>query len=217
MEREVRDLLERPFTPKFIKKRKGNYGQMLDYIEAHVVIDRLNKAFQGDWSFEVCEYTQLEDEVIVLGRLTAGDVVKQQFGNSKVSRYNDSNESISIGDDLKSAASDSLKKCSTLLGVGLHLYGLMEDSEATAESTKEAAPPRGSGMSSMSGNRGTDVITKEQLAQVKKLRTSLGWSAEDVLAKVERLFGTKNVTTINSVAATAFISYLEGQGNGSHK
>ena len=40
-----RQILEQPFDPKFIKKRKGNYGNMLDYIETHVVINRHNEAF----------------------------------------------------------------------------------------------------------------------------------------------------------------------------
>lgn len=45
MERNVRDILEREFSSRFIKQRKGNFGAMLDYIEAHVVIQRLNQAF----------------------------------------------------------------------------------------------------------------------------------------------------------------------------
>ena len=39
-----RELLEKPFNPEQIKQREGNFGKKLDYIEGHVVIQRLNDA-----------------------------------------------------------------------------------------------------------------------------------------------------------------------------
>ena len=76
-----RELLEKPFAPEQIKQRKGTYGNVLDYVEGHAVIQRLNDAFDANWSFEILEHEILEDkgEVIVLGKLTAEDVVKTQF------------------------------------------------------------------------------------------------------------------------------------------
>ena len=243
MERNVRDILEREFSSRFIRQRKGNFGAMLDYIEAHVVIQRLNQAFQGDWSFEVSEYTQLEDEVVVLGKLTAAGVVKQQFGGSKITRAKGSDHALCIGDDLKAAASDALKKTATLMGIGLHLYGEMEiPVESTAdtadagaaidtageetsgvpkqeetpksdEAPKVVEPPK-TDMSRISGNLGSSRISKDQLSQIKKLRKDLGWSADDVLEKVERMFATKDVLSLNSTMGQALISYLENQGNG---
>lgn len=64
----------------------------------------------------------LQDEVLVLGRLTAGTVCKTQFGTSSITRNKQTGEVISLGDDLKAAATDALKKAATLLGVGLSLY-----------------------------------------------------------------------------------------------
>ncbi len=46
-----RELLEKPFEPGQIKQREGNFGKMLDYIEGHSVIQRLNDAFEAEWSF----------------------------------------------------------------------------------------------------------------------------------------------------------------------
>ena len=207
-----RELLEQPFDSKHILQRKGSYGQMLDYIPAHLVIQRLNDSLDGEWSFEVCEYTQLEDEVVVLGKLTAGGVVKQQFGNSKITRAKDTGEIISIGDDIKSAASDALKKSATLLGVGLHLYGEL----ATANDASESTTGK-SGMSSMSGNQGDNLITRKQLALIKKLRTELQWSADDLQDKSERLFATRDIASLNSTMGTALIAYLQNQGNGGSK
>jgi hypothetical protein len=120
-----RDILEAPFAPEQIRKRQGNFGQTLEYIEAHAVIQRLNDAFDSAWSFEIIEHQILKEqnEVLVLGRLTSGGISKCQFGSSAITRAKQSGEIISLADDLKAAATDSLKKCATLLGVGLSLYG----------------------------------------------------------------------------------------------
>ena len=63
-----------------------------------------------------------QDEVVVLGKLTAGNVIKTAFGGSSITRSRENGEPIAISDDLKAAASDSLKKACSLLGIGLHLY-----------------------------------------------------------------------------------------------
>lgn len=119
-----RDLLEKPFEPGQIRQREGNFGKMLDYIEGHSVIQRLNDAFDADWSFEIVKHQILSDtnEVIVLGKIIAGDVVKSQFGSSQITIAKESGKVVSLADDLKAAATNSLKKCATMLGVGLHLY-----------------------------------------------------------------------------------------------
>ncbi len=126
MEQTTLDTLTRPFTPEQIRQREGRGGKLLDYVEAHSVITRLNEAFNGAWSFEAVEYKTLEGEIVVKGRLTAQGITKEQFGSSEVHRHKgqdgEKGAPVSIGDDLKAAASDALKKCATLFGVGLHLY-----------------------------------------------------------------------------------------------
>ena len=117
-----RQLLENTFSPEQIKQRNGNFGKTLDYIEGHSVIQRLNEAFDGCWSFEIISHDILEEEVMVQGKLSADGVVKTQFGSSSITRAKDGGAIISLADDLKAAATDSLKKCATLLGVGLYLY-----------------------------------------------------------------------------------------------
>ena len=116
-----RDLLEKPFEPGQIRQRKGRNG-MLDYVEGHSVIQRLNEALEGAWSFEIVQHEVREEEVLVLARLSAGGLVKMNFGVSQVTRERESGALVSLGDDLKAAATDALKKCATFLGVGLHLY-----------------------------------------------------------------------------------------------
>jgi len=119
-----RQILEKHFGSEQIKQREGNFGKMLDYIEGHAVIQRLNDAFDADWSFTIIRYDIFKetDEVLVQGELKAGNVVKMQFGSSKITHARKNGDIISLGDDLKAAATDALKKAATLFGVGLHLY-----------------------------------------------------------------------------------------------
>ena len=116
-----RELLEKPFAPEQIRQRKGRNG-LLDYVEGHSVIQRLNEALEGAWSFEIVHHEVREEEVVVIGRLSAGGIVKMAFGGSQVTRERESGALISISDDLKAASTDAMKKCATFLGVGLHLY-----------------------------------------------------------------------------------------------
>ena len=194
-----REILEKEFDPKFIKQRKGNFCNVLDYLETHTVIQRLNDAFESNWSFEVMEYQQMGTEVVVLGKLTADGVVKQQFGCSKITNNSKTGEVVSIGDDLKAATSDCIKKASTLFGIGLHLYAEASDRED---------------MSQMSGNKGDNLITKEQLANIKQLRTQLKWTPEKVQEQAQRLFATTEITALNSTMGNALIAYLQAQNDG---
>ena len=123
MDNEKLRLLSRPFAD--IKSRPGRNGQRIQYVEAHSIVQRLNEALAGDWSFRVLEREILEGEVIVLGELRAGDVVKQAFGGGEVTKTRDG-KIVSLADDLKSAATDALKKAATLMGVALQFHGAEE-------------------------------------------------------------------------------------------
>ena len=111
-----RELLEKPFDPAQIKQRRGR-GGMLDYVEGHAVIARLNEAFEGQWSFEIIRHDILEarDEILVLGKLSAEGVVKMQFGVSQITRDRETKEIVSLGDDVKAA---ELRDFSAQLNVG---------------------------------------------------------------------------------------------------
>lgn len=137
-----RALLERPFEPTQIRQRKGRNG-VLDYVEGHSVIARLNEALDGAWSFEVTHHEVREDEVVVLGKLTAEGITKMQFGVSQLTREKGTGALVSLGDDLKAAATDALKKCATFLGVGLHLYADKPLAGRGAALRAGGAPPPG--------------------------------------------------------------------------
>ena len=112
--------LARPFIE--LKQRPGRNGQNITYVEGHQVVGRLNEAFAGEWDFKVIQHEIGQGEVIVLGELRAASTVKQSFGGSEITKTKDG-KLVSVADDLKSAATDALKKAATLFGVGLHLYG----------------------------------------------------------------------------------------------
>ena len=48
MDKEIRDILEKEFAASQIKRRRGAFGQDLDYIETADVIRRLNQAFEAE-------------------------------------------------------------------------------------------------------------------------------------------------------------------------
>jgi len=143
-----RPLLEKPFERDEIKQRKGNSGKMLDYVEGHSIIQRLNDAFDAEWSFTILKHDILKetDEVVVLGELKAGNVVKVQFGSSQITRAKDTGETISLASDLKAAATDALKKTATMFGVALSLYRNGNGSNQQNDSRnrqKVPSPPAG--------------------------------------------------------------------------
>jgi hypothetical protein len=116
-----------------IKQRPGKGGKTFNYVEHGWVTERLNAVFQFAWDFEVLEEYKYDDvsngagEVGVKARLTVtfpnGRVIgKTQFGQADIKRDRNG-VALSIIDDYKAAASDALKKCASLLGIGLDVYG----------------------------------------------------------------------------------------------
>ena len=207
-----RELLEKPFPQEQIKQRIGTHGTVLDYVEGHTVIKRLNDAFDGKWSFEIlrCKILEKEDEVVVLGRLSAEGVVKCQFGSSRITRAKDSGQIISLSDDLKAAATDSLKKCATMLGVGLYLYNgdkSLHDLELKKSAKGRSEPPLNKRTPENGGN-GQGRITNRQLNYIVNLGRSLGLTSKDLDDESLKLYGAK-VAYLTVSEASAFIDILK--------
>ena len=115
-EEEVKIVIDRNGNPL-----KDDRGNPIPYLETHTVTERLNQVFGGRWSFEIVKHEIGKSQLWVLGRLSAGGGTKEQFGSSEIKRKRETGEVIDIGNDLKAAASDALKKCASLMGVGLYL------------------------------------------------------------------------------------------------
>jgi hypothetical protein len=215
-----RALLEKPFEPSQIKQRQGNFGHILDYVEGHVVTSRLNDAFDGNWSFEVVKYRILKDtdEVLVLGKLTAEGVTKMAFGSKEIERSKDTKAIISLGDDLKAASTDALKKAASLLGVGLYLYSDQrpngtpegrhpEKQEKGKPTENEKNPPGPKNEPGTTGDNG-GRLTNKQLAMIFAVGKSKGLQAKEIKDKALATF-SKNLNFLTKAEASIFINALQ--------
>ena len=211
-----REKLEAPFPPELVKKRKGAFGQTLSYVAGSAYIERLAEAFDGSWSFEVTEHRILEGEVLVLGKLVAGGVTKMAFGGSSITKARDTGEPISIADDMKSAATDSLKKCASLFGVGLSLYN---DTRSVAPATYDSpAFDDGNGRDKGNGgngrNRVGDRLTQKQLSAIWALARKAGYSSDEVRRRTFESFGVRPEHLLKADASALIGDLSDELGDG---
>jgi recombination DNA repair RAD52 pathway protein len=122
--------LQQPFPKSAIRQRQGGGGRMLDYIEGHTVIHRLNEVCDS-WDFAIVREWQEGNLLKAHVRLTLpGLGSREHIGVQKVSDNG--------GEDLhKGAVTDALKKAATLFGVGLELYG--PDYESAPQPARKTA------------------------------------------------------------------------------
>ena len=68
----------------------------------------------------MCKAKSIDDaeHSVTIDGVTA---TRQQFGSQKIKRARQTGNPLDIGFDLKGAATDALKKCASLVGVGLYL------------------------------------------------------------------------------------------------
>jgi hypothetical protein len=217
--------LTQPFTTDLIQQRKGRFGQTLDYIGSHHVIERLNEVLKGHWSFKILDREIMQDEVFVLGELTAHGISHQQFGSASVTRNKEDRSIVSIGDDLKAAASDCLKKCATQFGVGLHLYGLdakpngngngnvRTNGNGYGHVNTNGQTANGNGHVSRNGNghqSGEVKISNDQIAKIFQVAKLKGMPQSELLKKVRQMFG-RSVSGLTSDEAEDLVGLLERQ------
>lgn len=191
-----RDILERPFEEELIRTRSGHFGANLSYVEGAEYIKRLNEAFDGVWSFNVDEYKVFEREVVVTGKLTAGGVTKVAFGGATIKRSSHDGKTLGLADDLKAAATDALKKASSLLGLGLHLYGDTKTDERKEEG--------GSSIASL----GPVALTDRQLRAIIAISRALGWSPDALRQHSLDAFGLPP-DELTKTDASVFIGELQ--------
>lgn len=171
--------LSLPFPASLMKRRKGNFGKTIEYIEASEVVSRLNSVLEGQWSFAVIDFRIEAEEVIVHGELRIGGEVRQQFGGSIITRTKDGGQLVSLADDLKAAASDCLKKCASTFGVGLYLY---QDTAPAKVNRPKPEPPT-------DGN-GNGHISQEALARLLDQAKQAGFQQSDLIVTAKLMFNT---------------------------
>lgn len=199
-EAQVDFLLQR--TPRHeIKLRQGRGGMQFAYVEHGYVTERLNMVFGFNWDFEVVDKQILEDEVVVEARLTVRTphgqtIVKTQFGGADIKRHASgakSGKPLSIADDFKAAASDSLKKCASLLGIGLDLYGRDRPEEDDAPPVTKARVNSGTvidvgaalGRLENEGGNPAGMCTDEQVREIVQLAAKSGMDTKELLSRLQ--------------------------------
>ena len=138
--------LSEPF-PQEVERSMKKGGTSLTYIPVSEVITRLNTALGiQNWSFEVkdCHRDALDPEwVIAHVRLTViidgHACYKDGFGGQKIKRMK-SGEPVDLGDEMKGAVSDALKKAAQHFGVGLYL-ARSEESKHLEYAEEQAVSP----------------------------------------------------------------------------
>jgi hypothetical protein len=215
---QVDFLLQR--TPKReIKYRQGRGGLQFAYVEHGYVTERLNLVFGFNWDFEIVDKQILEDEVIVEARLTvrtpgAQTIVKTQFGGAEIKRHASGAKSgrpLSIADDYKAAASDALKKCASLLGIGLDLYGRDRPDSAEAEPLQPVEPSgesrqgggAGSRISTIGAQRG-GLSTARQMEEIGDLAALAGMDVAELCTSL----GVSDVSQLTEARAQRVIGRL---------
>jgi len=139
LSQESISILTRRLPQDKIKSRPGKAGMSFSYISPDYVIEVLNEAFVHDWDTKIV-YSELHENTAVVGlelSVRDGDgnrVCKQQFGSCDVTR------GLGVGEAFKGAASDAMKKCATLLGLGLELYQADEPVGGPAPAAKFVPP-----------------------------------------------------------------------------
>lgn len=119
-------------TPaQYVKARPAKGGGTWDYVTGGYVKKCLNLMFGWDWDFEILDEKILFGEAIVKGKLTCRsngkEIVKMQFGNKDIMYKRDVDKDgnripLSIGNDLKAATTDCLKKCAAEIGIASDIY-----------------------------------------------------------------------------------------------
>jgi recombination DNA repair RAD52 pathway protein len=129
-------------TPeKYVRTRPGKGGGTWKYVSGGYVKKCLNLMFGFMWSFEILEQMIMHNEAIVKGKLTIQSngqtIVKMQFGNKDIMYRKGTEEPLSIGNDLKSAATDALKKCAAEIGIAADIYNAEEFREVQVDTETE--------------------------------------------------------------------------------
>ena len=178
-------------TPKSVvyqkpmgRDKNGVERKPQDYVPGWWFVEQLNSLFGHFWDFEIIREYIGEFQIWALGKLTVKSpdnsvsVTKYAYGGSRIKSKE--NPAIDIGDDLKSAATDSLKKAATLLGIASDIYGKREILESTA--------PRNS-----------------QLDTLYKQGEKLGWNKSQTDEWVKKAVG---VTSLDQLEAATVLKLI---------
>ena len=158
--KQLQHILKR--TPSnYVKTRPAKGGGQWRYVTGGYVKKCLNLMFGWDWDFEIVEDKITKQEVVVKGKLTCRSngktIVKMQYGNKEIAFKTETRKDkdgkvinndygkpkkfpteipLSIGNDLKAAATDALKKCAAEIGIAADIYNAEDFKEVHVDVEK---------------------------------------------------------------------------------
>ncbi len=222
MDDSIRKILERPFPPELLKQRQGAGGKTFIYVEVIHYVSKLNEAFNGAWSFEVTHREQVDDQLLIEGKLTAAGVVKTGLGGATVTRRRDNAQMVDLSNDYKRAEADSLKRCCRLLGVGGHLVYTGDDDEVAvpqvpARSAPTASAPRTTVAPSpplrTAAPPERNRLTSKQLNAIWAIARNQGYSDAEFQSYCVENFGVQ-ASYLSRAFASQIIEKLGNRTNG---
>ena len=199
------ELIEKEFDKGDLEQKPGPYGKLLTYVATPAYIRRMNDVFDYAWSSEVVKLDVYDDEVVAIVKVTAGGVCKTQAGGKRITRDKEGN-AVALGDDAKSAISTAFKKACQLYGIGLYLA---EEDDSSSDAKQAHS---GNGKPTKTTAKTNGGITDAQLGLVRKLRTEIGWSSDDVVELANKMFKAE-VPDLNKTQASGLIAALKKQSS----
>lgn len=212
---KTKAIIERKIPANLIKKRDAGFGKQLDYVSGSTIITLLNEAFDYKWSFEILDEKVVKSEpkfnkktnsydeqppyIQIRGRLTipALDIVKEQYGTKILLGGASEQEGAA-----KSAATDALKKCATLVGIGLELY-----KDETDQATSNDKPKQ-SYNNYQNNTKTYSTYTQQKTTPVQQAPAQAQKTWKDVPENIMKMFN--EVKTLNGISTKEdLIPYAE--------
>ncbi len=148
--KEQLQILHQATPEEHIHHFPPNAGAMagMPFVTGGYMKHMLDRLTGGLWGFEVKEKGNTAGQIWVLGRLTLYSnegktlIFKEQFGRASIKYKKDrsgnpSDQPMDIGNDMKAAATDALKKCASELGIARDIYAANEFIEAEIVDSKD--------------------------------------------------------------------------------
>ena len=181
--KQLKQLLKK--TPaQYVHSRPAKGGGTWDYVTGGYVKKVLNIMFGWQWSFEIVDEKILHGEVVVKGRLTCTSngitISKMQYGNKDIICKKGTDTPLSIGNDMKAAATDALKKCAAELGIAADIYNKLDFKEVNVYVEPEIK-----------------IEDLEQLFELKKSALT-----PDEIAAAERIINTQEKNSFSKLHKT---------------
>lgn len=182
-------LLFKKTPDKYVKTRPAKGGGTWKFVTGGYVNKTLNLMFGFNWSFEIEKFEVIGTQAIVLGKLTCisneQKIVKMQFGRQDIKFKKGTEDYLDLGNDLKGASTDALKKCASMIGVASDIYNAEEFETLIIVENDEV---------------------EDKLSEIKDLfESKKSLLDEKMLKRVEQIISNKEVNAFDKT-----INYLKG-------